>query len=192
MFSMSVFGIFFSSTSAKWHTYVHLLYHHIGPKPHINVFGFFYIIISLFLLGLPTPNKNGKEFRASTVNRSWQHYVILFLCFIVLKQSRFLKVFNVFWDIKTTINSNNIMTWKGRTDLKQTWSSSLMAAMLFWNLSRLQKVEIPSFVFWTRTCSRPPCSRFSASDLSCLQQMGVKLFLAYFNVDITCLQIRPF
>lgn len=74
-----------------------------------------------------------------------------------------------------------------RTDLRQTWSSSLMAAMLFWNLSRLQKVEIPSFLFWTRTCSRPPCSSFSSSELSCLQQSKVKWFVDHVDEDDTCL-----
>lgn len=61
--------------------------------------------------------------------------------------------------------------------VKQTCSSSLMAAMLFWNLSRLQNVEIPSFVFWTRTCRRPSCPGFSASELSCLQIKELKLSL---------------
>lgn len=51
----------------------------------------------------------------------------------------------------------------------QTCSSSLIAAMLFWNLSKLQNVEIPNFVFWTRTCSSPPCSWLSESELPCLQ-----------------------
>lgn len=58
--------------------------------------------------------------------------------------------------------------------IKQTCSSSLMAAMLFWNLSRLQKVEIPSLVFWTRTCRRLSCPRFSAPELSCLQIKELK------------------
>ena len=75
-----------------------------------------------------------------------------------------------------TFTNSQSADMKGRTDLRQTCSSSLMAAMLFWNLSRLQKVVIPSFLFWTRTCSRPPGSRFSSSELSCLQQRRVKSF----------------
>lgn len=117
-----------------------------------------------------TPNKKKKK-SCSLETALWT-----FLGFVVLRQACFLKVFNVFWDIKT-ISSDYVMSPEGRTDYKQTCSSSLMAAMLFWNLSRPQKVEIPSFVFWTRTCSRPPCSRFSESELSCLQQREVGLFL---------------
>lgn len=79
------------------------------------------------------------------------------------------------------------MSPEGRTDCKQTCSSSLMAAMLFWNLSRPQKVEIPSLVFWTRTCSRAPCSGFSESELSCLQQREVGLFSVSLDADVTCL-----
>lgn len=63
---------------------------------------------------------------------------------------------------------NHIYTVK--THQTQTCSSSLIAAMLFWNLSKLQNVEIPNFVFWTRTCSSAPCSGLSESELPCLQQ----------------------
>lgn len=105
------------------------------------------------------------------------------------RQACFLKVFR---DIKTILRSDKVMSSEGRTDCKQTCSSSLMAAMLFWNLSRPQNVEIPSFVFWTRTCSRPPCSRFSESELSCLRQKEVGLFPVSLGVDITCLHQRLF